>query len=150
MSLAGLNEAVSQPKTDDPRFADTLEQLNKAVTQKQRLEAKLLRIKEKIKQAKNIRKASSERITGRQHHSHTISDVATEDIYAAMRGPCKTALMDEFGSHIDPSKSNLQSENRSGVDQFTDFSLQGAHTQEIRPMTALQPNCESRNIVGGR
>ena len=37
------------------KFSETLDQLNKAVSQKERLEAKLRRIKEKIKEAKSIR-----------------------------------------------------------------------------------------------
>lgn len=40
---------------DQRKFTDTIEQLNKAVGQKEKLEQKLLRIKEKIKMAKNIK-----------------------------------------------------------------------------------------------
>lgn len=48
-------EAAIAKLMDQGKFTDTLDQLNKAVSQKEKLEAKLNRIKEKIKSAKNIR-----------------------------------------------------------------------------------------------
>lgn len=81
---------------DQGKFTDTLDQLNKAVSQKEKLEAKLQRIKEKIKQAKNIRKQpdsvakSSERVpadkSSAPRPSATVSDVNTSDIYMLMKG----------------------------------------------------------------
>ena len=50
---------------DQKKFTDTLEQLNKAVSQKERLEEKLLRIKDKIKMAKSIKNQQRQRSRGR-------------------------------------------------------------------------------------
>ena len=49
------SQAALAKLMDLRKFYDTIEQLNEAVSQKEKLEEQLMRIKEKVQVAKNIR-----------------------------------------------------------------------------------------------
>lgn len=108
-------------------FKDTVQQLNKAVGQKQNLEQKLMRIKEKIKQAKKIKESMS--LTS----NNVQSSIYTENFMTSLTN-----------THSEMQKSNRGNQKPAHVLAYQDEYGGVYHTANFAPSTILTQTIQSK------